>query len=73
MAHRIRTLFLSAQQPIISALMSFFCNDPLILPTFDDYSNFAELVNFKCKKHSVIVFDDGSLTQNEHVICKLYI
>ncbi len=63
---KIKTLFLSTQPSVLAALISFFTNDPLVLSDFDDYANY----NKHRKKCEVVVFDDGSLKNNEFEMIK---
>ena len=63
---KIKTLFLSTQPSVLAALVSFFANDPLVLPDYDDYDNY----NKHRKKYEVVVFDDGSLKSNELELIK---
>ena len=58
---KIRVLFLSVQPSIVLELMRFFTSDPLVIPNLDEYNNFDK----HRKKYDVVVFDDGSLKNNE--------
>jgi DNA-binding NarL/FixJ family response regulator len=62
---KIKVLFLSAQPAVLTALVSFFLNDPLFLPDFEDYHSFNDLMKNASKQYGVIVFDDGSLSSEE--------
>ncbi len=61
---KFHVLFLSVQPLVLAALMSFFCNDSILVADFDDYSNFFNnKINYDT--YNVLVFDDGSLEENE--------
>ncbi|MHB8337198.1 MAG: hypothetical protein ACYC49_01055 [Ignavibacteriaceae bacterium] len=62
---KIKVLFLSAQPAVLTALVSFFLNDPLFLPDFEDYYWFNNFMKSESKKYGVVVFDDGSLSSEE--------
>ena len=62
---KIKVLFLFAQPAVLTALVSFFLNDPLFLPDFEDYHSFNDLMKNASKQYGVIVFDDGSLSSEE--------
>ncbi len=56
---KIRVLFRSIQPSVISALLSFFANDPMVSADADGYENYSKLK----KKYDIVVFDDGSLNK----------
>ncbi|MHB8852714.1 MAG: hypothetical protein ACYC6P_05100 [Ignavibacteriaceae bacterium] len=62
---KIKVLFLSAQPAVLTSLVSFFLNDPLFLPDFEDYYWFNYFMKNGSKKYGVVVFDNGSLSSEE--------
>jgi len=62
---KIRALFLSAQPSVLTALISFFTNDPFILSDFYDYNDLNNLPDKNRKKYELVVINDGCLHKEE--------
>lgn len=68
---KIRAIFFSIQPLVLSSILSFFIEDPLIKINLKDYNN----GNFKKEllDCDVIVLDDGSLNYGENNLLKAFV
>lgn len=68
---KIRAIFFSIQPLVLSSILSFFTEDPLIKINLKDYNN----GNFKKEllDCDVIVLDDGSLNYGENNLLKAFV
>ncbi len=62
---KIRVLFLSAQPAVLTALISFFANDPFILSDFYDYNVFNNLPDNEKRKYELLIMNDGCIYEEE--------